>query len=266
MNILRPAIPLRSSRLAKTVIALVAATAVLAAGVPGALALTQPPGSASVGYDVSWPNCSRTTRSSSPVTVVGVTGGKAFTTNPCLRAEYVAARQHHAVVAFYINLNSPTGTIGRTGPAGRCGRKNLSCQAYNYGYRAAAAAWSYAVRRIGRAPLWTRWWLDVETMNRWSSRTSVNARVIAGALAFLRSRGHANRVGIYSTNYQWRTIAGSYRPGVATWYATVARTARAAARYCGRSYAFAGGPVKLVQFWPTASTTTTSARSGQVGP
>lgn len=228
--------------------------AVVVGAMPGA-APSARAATAVLGYDVSWPNCSQAAPSGTVLSIVGVTGGRAFTHNPCLRSEYLAARRK-GVVRFYMNLNSPTGTIGMTGPAGRCSTTNLSCQAFNYGYHAAAAAWSYAVQEIGWAPLRTRWWVDVELMNRWSSHPAVNARVVAGALHYLTLRRdgvliRANRVGVYSTDYQWRTIAGAYRPTfAAVWYATVARTVGTAASYCRSAYAFTGGSVAMVQYLP----------------
>lgn len=248
-----PSQPRRRSRVGPVVIALAAAFAVLIGVVPG----TVPTAAAAtlVGYDLSWPNCSAVHPDGTVLSVVGITGGKAFTDNPCFRSEYLAARQR-GLVRFYMNLNAPNGTIGMSGPAGRCSRTNWSCQAFNYGYRAAAAAWAYAAKEIGVAPLQTRWWLDIESTNSWSSRTALNARVIAGALTYLTMRQngrsiHANRVGVYSTNYQWHTIAGTYRPTyAAVWYATVYRSVLTAARYCRPPYAFTGGAVAMVQYLP----------------
>lgn len=229
----------------------------LAAAVLGALpaAANVRASSAALGFDISWPNCSQAYPSGTVLATVGVTGGRAFTHNPCLRSEYLAARRKGAVT-FYMNLNSPTGSAGMSGPAGRCSTTNLSCQAYNYGYNAAAAAWSYAVQQIGWVPLHTRWWLDVELTNRWSSHPAINARVVAGALRYLTLRRNsvkirADRVGVYSTNDQWRVIAGTYRPSFASvWYATVGRTVASAAPYCRSAYAFTGGSVAMVQYLP----------------
>jgi hypothetical protein len=241
----------RASRLVRLGLAVIGAVALLTGAIPGIVprASAATPASAYIGFDVSWPNCGRSLPTKTVLAVVGVTGGKPYTKNPCFRAQYAEARRH-GVVRFYMNLNKPRGEITMRGPAGHCNRHNWSCRGYNYGWHAASAAWRYAASQIGTAPLRTRWWLDVETSNTWSSNTRINARVIAGALAFLRSRGHADRVGVYSTNYQWRRIAGSYRPGVAVWYATVAKTAARASVYCHPRYGFTGGPVRMVQYSP----------------
>jgi len=241
----------RASRLVRLVLA-VLGPLVLASGlmpgieVPHAAAATASP---YLGFDVSWPNCGRTLPTGSVLAVIGVTGGKPYTKNPCLREQYLAARLH-GEVRFYLNLNKPRGAVSLNGGAGHCSTTDWDCRGFNYGWHAASSAWRYAVSQIGDRPLRTRWWLDIETSNTWSSNKHVNARVIAGALAFLRTRGHADRVGVYSTTYQWRQIAGTYRPGVAVWYATAETSARRAAAFCHSRYSFTGGPVRMVQYAP----------------
>jgi hypothetical protein len=87
------------------------------------------------------------------------------------------------------------------------------------------------------------WWLDVETGNYWTSSTSANAQVVAGAIAAIRGAGY--QVAIYSTNYQWSQIAGSYVPSAPAWYPTGTATSTPY-NWCSTS-SFAGGPVYLVQ-------------------
>jgi hypothetical protein len=243
-------VALRLSRAVRIGLAALALVALLTGAIPG---IVQPVAAATpsryLGFDVSWPNCGRTLPSGTDLAVVGVTGGKPFTKNPCFRAQYLAAHRR-GVVRFYLNLNRPRGLVTLNGGAGHCRTTDWLCRGYNYGWHAASTAWRYAASQIGSAPLHTRWWLDIETSNTWSSNPRVNARVIAGALAFLRTRRHADRVGIYSTSYQWHRIAGSYRPHVAVWYATVATSASRAAAFCHSRYAFTGGAVKMVQYAP----------------
>jgi hypothetical protein len=241
----------RRARVGRRVLAGVGAAALLAGLVPASVTASSGTAASSVtgGFDVSWPNCGREFPAGTVLAVVGVTGGKPFTQNPCLRAQYLAARRH-GVVRFYLNINKPRGAASLTGPLGRCATANWSCRGFNYGWHAAESAWRYAVGQVGTSAVRTRWWLDVEMTNSWTSSTTVNARVIAGALAYLASRGHADRAGVYSTAYQWQRIAGAYRPGVAVWYATVASSARAAGAFCRPRYGFTGGPVKMVQYRP----------------
>ena len=216
---------------------------------PGARAAGMFPAARSVGYDVSWPNCGMP-EPTQRFAVVGVTGGLPFTANPCLAAEFGAARRT-GVAQLYMNIAATgrtTARLGRTGPAGSCAPSASMCTAYNYGYAAARAAYSLARSRLGASAVRTTWWLDVEFGANWSSSPPVNARAVAGALAFLRGRGLP--VGIYSTAYQWSHIAGRFRPGVPTWYATVTRSAAAARHACTASRGFTGGIVRMVQFAP----------------
>src|SRR5579884_3592913 len=138
-------------------------------------------GTGDVGYDISYPNCSTTIQakasngSSYSFAVVGVTGGKAFTQNSCLATEFSNAAV--STKSLYMNLNYPVGTTasnGDTGPAGKCTRADKSCQAYNYGWNAAQNADQYASYQNAQASIW---WLDIETGNSWSPKTTLNAQV-----------------------------------------------------------------------------------------
>ncbi len=188
------------------------------------------------GYDISWPQC----EGAYPATrfdfgIVGVTGGKAYTRNPCLASEYAWARRATASApSVYMNLN-----YGLT--RGRCARNDTACQAYDYGYWAARSALRYAQAQ-GVGP--TTWWLDVEMENTWSRNTSLNAQVIRGALTYLNRQGLV--AGIYSTPYQWAVIAGSYSPGVPNWAGGAPSSSPAA--FCRSAQAFGGGSVWLTQY------------------
>ncbi|MHB8329922.1 MAG: glycoside hydrolase family 25 domain-containing protein, partial [Acidimicrobiales bacterium] len=202
---------------------------------------TGPPyGHASTGYDISWPQCGGSYPPSAPVAVVGVNGGSAFTTNPCFGSEAAWGGPNLTV---YLNLNSPQGSDSSQwgqGPAGACVMGDLQCESYNYGYNTARNSLSTA-QSAGHG---TRtWWLDVETGNYWTSDTSANDQVISGAIAAIHGAGYA--AAIYSTNYQWGQIAGSYVPSVPVWYPTGQATSSPSAWCSGSS--FAGGPVYLVQ-------------------
>ena len=238
--------------IARHVLALLAILAVAGSPWPGSAGgVGEARAAGFLGYDLSWPNCSASIPAAAGFAVVGVTGGLPFKHNPCLRTEFGWARRA-GNVAYYINVDAPIGPTtrrGEAGPAGSgCRASRPLCRAYDYGWNTARDAWTYAARTVGVANLAHAWWLDVE-LGRWSTDRSINARTVKGALDFLRSKGR--RAGVYSTDYQWGTIAGSYRPGVDAWYATVVRTKGAAARYCdSRRYAFTGGSVRIVQYQP----------------
>src|SRR5216683_2491114 len=67
----------------------------------GALAATDPYPTGLVGYDVSYPQCGGTAAAGS-FGIVGVNGGRPFTNNSCLGAEYAAAPKSTAP-SLYIN-------------------------------------------------------------------------------------------------------------------------------------------------------------------
>lgn len=192
-----------------------------------------------VGYDISWPQCPDNVPAKQfDFAIIGVTGGKAFTENKCLPQQMRWARTGDAMPEVYTNVNGlPSGWTSK-----ECAAEDTYCQAYQYGYESAAHAVRYAKEHKANT---TFWWLDVETMNRWSPDTFSNARVIAGAIEYLESTNH--EVGVYSTPYQWGEIAGNYAPGLPVWTAGADDLDDAKTR-CRAKYAFGGGDVKLVQY------------------
>lgn len=203
------------------------------------------------GYDVSWPQCDAALPTDGDFRIVGVSGGKPYTDNDCLPAQYRWAALKAPGVAFYMNTANPgTATTvfswyGQKSPDPACGPSNEAACAFNYGFNAAKHAFDYAQRQTGAAAKWS-WWLDVETDNSWSSNTSLNQADLIGSFAFLRSQGVP--VGAYSTGYQWGRITGGAQwPDVPVWVAG-ARNGGQAATWCGQDSSFTGGPVTLVQW------------------
>jgi hypothetical protein len=195
---------------------------------------------ASVGYDVSWPQCGQNLPSVGSIHIVGINDGRAFSTNPCLTAQ---GRWAGSSASVYLNLNyPPDSSRDMTGPAGSCSSANTSCQAYNYGANAVTFSVN-AARAAGVSG--AVWWLDVETGNAWSSSTSANDQVIRGALAQLAA--DKLTAGIYSTTYQWRVIAGTWTPDVPEWVPSGSASASGAASTCGKRY-FTSGATWLVQY------------------
>ena len=201
---------------------------------------------ATLGYDISWPQCEgfKTPVERPQFAIIGVNGGRAYTVNKCLKAQWAWAAKGNLPAAVYINLNHPRTWTSQSesGPAGTCRSDDDWCLAYNFGYNAAAFAVSHA-RSQGVSPAF--WWLDVETMNYWSSDTDLNAHIIGAAIDYFRERQLP--VGAYSTPYQWREIAGRYAPGLPAWTAGAIGLEQAVTR-CTSKYAFAGGQVALVQY------------------
>ncbi len=195
------------------------------------------------GFDISWPQCGAAYPAAPfGFAIVGVTDGRANTQNPCLASEFAWARQGSpAQPSLYMNLNYGLISSGQGITASFCRPFNTACQAYAYGERAATSALAYAASVHAAAPIW---WLDIELGNTWSNDTTLNAQVIAGAVAVLHTRGLT--AGIYCTPYQWSLIAGSYLPHLPVWSAGA--PARAPGSYCSAGHASGGGPIWLTQY------------------
>ena len=218
----------------------------IAAGV-GNDVRTQPTAVAGTfGWDVSWPQCgTRLPDGGYAYAIIGVTDGHQFDPNPCLAEQFRWANRHGSLASVYINVNWPSRADEPGLPArmaDKCPPADLPCQAYWWGYRGSEYAISVAAKNHVSTPMW---WLDVETTNRWHTDPRINAFVIKGAKEALEANGL--RVGIYSTSYQWRLIAGDYAPGVPNWVATMAPAAEAP-RYCQMDNSFGGGVPWIVQY------------------
>lgn len=193
----------------------------------------------SVGFDISWPQCTSRFPGPQAVAPVGVNDGSAFTVNPCLSREAAWAGSS---LTLYTNLNSPTTKSDpsqwASGPAGDC--TDFGCVSWNYGYK--SAQWAMQAADDSGASSKT-WWLDVETSNIWSPNTAANDDVVTGAIAAIRQAGA--QPAIYANERQWREIAGNFSPGVPVWY-PIGNTPAPAASFCSPT-SFAGGPVYMVQ-------------------
>ncbi|WP_354189198.1 hypothetical protein [Arthrobacter sp. UYCu712] len=176
-----------------------------------------------LGIDVSWPQCGKTLPEQPAFAVVGVNNGLANTTNPCLATQLAWARSAPSPaatpqprVALYVNTANPglkgfwwptSNTYNGTrvaNPYGNCALRIFRACAYIYGY--AKAHDDARIRGIDN-PASYLWWLDVETENTWQSDKKANVAVLEGMAVYFKGIGA--RVGIYSTGYQWRKVAGS---------------------------------------------------------
>ncbi len=204
-------------------------------------------------YDISWPQCPNTfPQGSFSFAVIGLNGGRPFTSNPCFTAQYEWAKLAEPNPDVYINVDFPKKGLkeAMTGPYGRCAETDDWCRGYNWGYNLARNSIERA-RVYGITP--GRYWLDVEVDNYWSDSTRNNSQVVRGALDYFLDFNIP--VGIYGTSYQWGLITGGYVPKAAKlplWVAG-AVTRDNAARRCGdASYHFAGGETWMVQYFEGA--------------
>jgi hypothetical protein len=234
-------------------------------GGPAQAAGVYPPGW--VGYDISFPQCGAALGNLASIgghapqfSVLGVSGGKAFTNNPCLASQYLFAAGQGTAVSFYVNVNAPRAVSDApSGPKGPCAAQDLACASYNYGWATAQAAYDYALQTVqasGGSWLPTAWWLDVENGNYWLPDPTLNAQAIQGAIDLLQTSVanpspngttpvHTLTVGIYSDYAQWSEIAGHFKPNTPVWLATHDGFG-ALTRDCAAS-SFTSGPLWLIQ-------------------
>ncbi len=193
-----------------------------------------------VGYDISYPQCGKRLPTGQYFGIVGVNGGTAATTNPCLAEQLIWANKSKVgslqpPVQLYVNTANPgevisqittwpTNNIDKTGfdtsginPYGICtGANDMACS-WQYGWNRSVEAnldrFAPAAEKSGisqSASAYT-WWLDVETMNSWQSGSTEalarNTAAIEGFAKYYQSKGAS--VGLYSTAAQWLEITGN---------------------------------------------------------
>lgn len=217
-------------RLAGQMAAVVGASGILViSGQLPAWAATDPYSSNPYGYDVSYPQCPGNSVPTAPAgetysfAIVGVGGGRPFTSNTCAAAEATAAIDGNiSNLAFYFN----------TGYAGAYGRNiDSTCSddvnqgnddgVFNgvkgHTLSQDQNAWeigcSEALYAQNNAPSTSTstsmWWADVETGNSWSTNTSLNDFALDGLSFEMQQFGAAGGGGFYSYTSAWDKIAGS---------------------------------------------------------
>lgn len=186
-----------------------------------------PPGSAygsdSHGYDASFPQYRAGKRpKGAHFSVVGVDGGKVFTTNPCLGTLW---REGTKPRSLYVNSGYLAANRGRVTPGCRALSRELDVGAgWREAYALGCAATVHSMRALRDARIATprMWWLDVELANSWSEHdVSLNRYELQGQIDQLTATGQP--VGVYSTTKDWQAITGGWAPsGIdADWVAGV---------------------------------------------
>lgn len=219
-----------------------------------------------IGYDVSYPQCSRVLPSDVAFAIVGVNRGIVFSANPCLGAGSRPSQLKWAgqKAALYANTGNPGPDLSSHWPAGQqqprvcdADDSDTAACAYDYGwnaaedsYRTAIAAYvslGWADQGADRTPVANHWWLDVETANSWRDDPALNVAALQGAVDYLESVDVAG-IGFYSAPWMWSEITGDTDAfaGYPTWVAG-ASTLRGAQRNC-IGPGFTGGGVRLAQY------------------
>ncbi len=211
---------------------LVASATVALALVPtlaSASSTVYPTGSS--GYDVSYPNCSDTPPSSSAFGIVGMTGGRPFSTNSCAGSEWSQAAALTTTPSAYFN----TGYAGAYAKSitSACSSESTTVTGSlfsglkGHSLNQAEQAWAIGCSEVDYArsvltsaatsttdPL--MWWADIETGNSWSLNTTLNQYTIDGISYEMEntatSSGSAGAYfgGIYSYGAAWKKITGTY--------------------------------------------------------
>ncbi len=158
------------------------------------------------GFDVSYPQCGRTTAATLPApggfSIIGVDGGRVYDANPCLVAQLQWAKAGNSKIQLYVNSGNPGGPSlvnHTTSPASSytvthwpsgtsspkvCAAENpatanvfesdtIAC-AYDYGYLAAQSSYqrattAFTAAGLSYAPNTVNWWIDLEEGNTWRS-------------------------------------------------------------------------------------------------
>lgn len=233
-----------------------------------------------LGNDISWPQCGKALPTGQAFGIIGVNGGLATTTNPCLSTQLVWANNstgaaNQPKIQLYVNTANPGGlgtsswpgsNVDPSGnvtsnPYGSCnGSDSLAC-AWQYGWNRAVEdvtqrfSSAAAAAGISTDAASYPWWLDVETENTWKSGSTFayqsNVADLEGMTAHFKSIGAT--VGLYSTGYQWGQIVGgavgpssslnglnNWRPG--------GSSLKTAQQACNATPLTANGRVVLTQF------------------
>jgi hypothetical protein len=247
-------------RWAQRAATVLAATALAAPWVAGA-AQAAPSDGALQGVDVSYPQCGKPLPTGQAFAVIGVNGGVATRTNPCLAAQLAWAAGStggtvHDDVQLYVNTGNPAGGApwpqGSINRHGTCDGSNSRPCAYQYGWDRARE--DATIRGISH-PEQYMWWLDVEVANTWDYTAdggTRNAAVLEGMTDYFTSIG-ARGVGLYSTSYQWAKIIGngvdstSSLNGLSNWRPTGATLGGAQAN-CELAPLTPGGTIEMTQY------------------
>jgi hypothetical protein len=229
---------------------------------PLLLLLTASPAGAAtgdLGHDISYPQCvSGGPATNAPTTgsfgVVGINGGIATYTNPCLQAQLTWADTLAQPPMLYANSGNPGSastfywpTAGARDPAlcvNPTSNTDPGC-AYDYGWHVAADAVAKASALTQGAAFvkGLTWWVDVEIANSWVGNGRTDAADVQGMVDGLRSAGVAE-VGVYANGNDWPAVTGDAGLGTSAYTRGTSAAYRTAwAPYFAPKYPIEDGPV-----------------------
>ena len=216
------------------------------------------------GADLSWPNCpkgmgvpGRRTQglplpwNTAQFWIIGLTNGRAFTSNPCLARQLTAATQRGVVASAYTMLSYPNKSERATyGAAGPFGTATYTDRIANVGYAQAAFALDTMTAAGFASPFV---WIDVEPRveRPWSKDVANNQALIRGAVQAVTDRGLG--AGIYTYALAWSKLTGGMQLDLPLWAPGHSRAKTFKAKRaqtlasCARP-SFTGGPLVLTQW------------------
>ena len=235
-----------------------------------------------VGYDISWPQCGKMLPTNQYFGIIGVNGGNAANTNPCLAEQLVWANKSKTgsaqpKVQLYVNTANPGEVISQittwpTSNTDKTGYTTTNHYGICTGLNDVACSWQYGWNRSVEANLdrfapaaqvaglsqsasdYT-WWLDVELGNTWQSGSTEalarNTAALEGMTSYYQSKNAT--VGLYSTAVQWGEITGntvasnSNLNGLGNWRPSGASLANAVSN-CKVPPLTTGGFIALTQY------------------
>ena len=199
---------------------MVAMVALLGGVVPAGASTTavaNPYRAGSHGYDVAQPNCGETPPGG--FAIVGLGGGRPFTTNTCLSSEWAWANTYASSTpgpALYFNTGY-SGAYGRDvtsscatyeGPTlTKLPKHDQSTYAHAWEIGCSEAAYAAATAKAaGETP--SMWWADIETGNSWSTNQTLNQYTVDG-ISYEMQKSAPRIWGVYSYPSAWAKIVGS---------------------------------------------------------
>lgn len=182
------------------------------------------------GYDVSFPQCNKDLPNGNVgFAIVGLNYGKPFSENPCFKTQWKWAKTHDAA-AVYINMADP-GDGSATKYGSRIGKDS--------------------VKRLKRldVPRQTPVWLDIETLNTWTTPER-SVQVISAAMRELTKAGYP--VGVYAPPAHWFEVTLNANLDVPSWlaigkFSTTAKGVLAAKTAC-KEVSYGNRIPSIVQF------------------
>ena len=221
------------------------------------------------GYDASYPQCSGSYPPHPLFGIVGVNGGLANTTNPCLDGELQWAsdtpgqeRPKQPPVSLYVDTANPGARHVADWPSGgttplyaACNGELTNACSYLYGEQRAAHSFGLVAALDPVAARTAPWWLDVELAASWAGTYQLNIAALQGFIAGLHNAGATGPIGIYSTSAQWHDITGltaqttqtAFKTQLPDWVAGTRATLTQARQNCTNG-GFTGVPPTLAQY------------------